>query len=100
MPDISMCQNEDCPVRYGCYRYTALPDEHWQSYAQFELKKDTITGEYTCDDFIAVFTEDVKKETPLKEKNTVIDIHRKTNVINNMSEYYNIIANKEITTTL
>jgi len=36
MPDISMCMNETCPLRKGCYRFTATPDEYRQSYAMFE----------------------------------------------------------------
>jgi hypothetical protein len=31
MPDISMCQGEDCPVKKKCYRHTATPNQ-WQSY--------------------------------------------------------------------
>lgn len=31
MPDIAMCQVEDCPKRAQCYRYTACPS-HYQSY--------------------------------------------------------------------
>jgi len=36
MPDISMCQNDDCPMRKQCYRYTAKPNEPYQVYAEFE----------------------------------------------------------------
>lgn len=36
MPDITMCSNVNCPVREQCYRYRAKPDEHWQSYSDFE----------------------------------------------------------------
>lgn len=38
MPDITMCKgtNPDtgavCPKRETCYRYTATPTEHWQSW--------------------------------------------------------------------
>ena len=43
MPDISMCTNKYCPIRESCYRYTAIPSEYRQSYADFsyneELKK-------------------------------------------------------------
>lgn len=30
--DITMCQNHNCPLKMRCYRYTAKPDPHWQSY--------------------------------------------------------------------
>lgn len=35
MPDISMCLNKNCPLRMKCYRYTAIPDKYWQSFADF-----------------------------------------------------------------
>ena len=34
MPDIAMCQSEECPKRQECYRHEAEPDEV-QSYAIF-----------------------------------------------------------------
>ena len=37
MPDISMCRNESCPLKEGCYRYTATPS-FWQSYSSFQYK--------------------------------------------------------------
>lgn len=35
MADISMCTDADCPSRAHCYRQTAVPNEHWQSYTAF-----------------------------------------------------------------
>lgn len=32
MPDITMCMGTGCPLKDKCYRYTAKPDEYWQSY--------------------------------------------------------------------
>ena len=32
MPDISMCLNDKCPNKRGCYRYKAIPYKHLQSY--------------------------------------------------------------------
>lgn len=32
MPDITMCQDVECPKRKECYRYTAIPDNLMQSY--------------------------------------------------------------------
>jgi hypothetical protein len=34
MPDISMCKNEDCPVKNNCYRFLAKPS-FLQSYGLF-----------------------------------------------------------------
>ena len=31
MPDITMCNGNNCPVKKKCYRYTAKPSEY-QSY--------------------------------------------------------------------
>ena len=38
MPDITMCQGDNCPIKDKCYRFTAHADELWQSYANFEYK--------------------------------------------------------------
>jgi len=32
MPDITMCEGQDCPLKESCYRYTATPSEFRQSY--------------------------------------------------------------------
>lgn len=32
MPDISMCQGKDCPLKEECYRYKATPSKFMQSY--------------------------------------------------------------------
>lgn len=34
-PDITMCDNNECPLNKTCYRYQAYPNQH-QSYAHFE----------------------------------------------------------------
>lgn len=31
MPDIAMCQGDECPVKENCWRYMA-PADRWQSY--------------------------------------------------------------------
>ncbi len=36
MVDISMCQNENCPLKTGCYRYMAIHSHYNQSYCDFE----------------------------------------------------------------
>jgi hypothetical protein len=55
MPDISMCENEDCPLKYSCYRYMAEPSEWWQSYADF---KPDEKGE--CKDHLPVIIDPTK----------------------------------------
>lgn len=45
MPDISMCMDQECPLRFTCYRNEAsgtIPDEYRQSWAAF--KWDSIDG--------------------------------------------------------
>lgn len=51
MPDISMCLNEDCPRKYGCYRYCAIPSPY-QSVCRFEPRD----GE--CDGFERILPQD------------------------------------------
>lgn len=36
MPDISMCANKNCYVKEKCYRYTAVPNPYYQSFATFD----------------------------------------------------------------
>jgi len=40
MPDITMCVNKDCAFRFSCYRFVAVPNEHYQSYAYFDVEPD------------------------------------------------------------
>ena len=54
MPDITMCRNEYCPLRFNCYRFTANATDR-QSYAGFEPKRNTnLFGqvEVDCDYYI------------------------------------------------
>lgn len=32
MPDITMCDGKDCPLKENCYRHTAEPSKFAQSY--------------------------------------------------------------------
>ena len=34
MSEITMCKNKYCPLKYKCYRYTAIPNR-FHSYATF-----------------------------------------------------------------
>lgn len=40
MPDITMCNNKECPKKEVCYRYMAKPSEYRQAYATFDWTKD------------------------------------------------------------
>lgn len=58
MPDISMCRNMKCEKRYECYRYMAMPNPYWQSFASFDNEectyfwplKDASTKVHTIDE--------------------------------------------------
>ena len=38
MSDISMCKNKKCKFKEECHRFTAKPDEFWQSYSDFNCE--------------------------------------------------------------
>ena len=40
MPDISLCSNDKCPKRKVCYRAQAESSSPWQSYSEFDFKRD------------------------------------------------------------
>lgn len=46
-----MCMNNSCPSRFMCYRFTAKPNEFFQSYCHFEndgLKCDSFWFNEQC----------------------------------------------------
>jgi hypothetical protein len=54
MPDITMCANDDCPVRHLCHRHQASgtwPTEHRQSYAVFVGPRLIDGQSVECPDF-------------------------------------------------
>lgn len=49
MIDICMCKGEGCPMKEKCLRFTAAPDENWQSYfveSPVKGKKDKTDCEF------------------------------------------------------
>jgi hypothetical protein len=40
MPDISMCMNEECPLKEECYRFTVQPNKYRQSYGNFKPNEE------------------------------------------------------------
>lgn len=42
------CYGEGCPVKKKCYRYTAVANEHWQSYFA-EAPGKTEDGKFICE---------------------------------------------------
>ena len=39
MPDLTLCTNEECPIKIKCHRYIIKPNPQWQSYARFYYNK-------------------------------------------------------------
>lgn len=48
MPDITMCQNDACPIKETCWRSTAVPTPERQTYANFQFSVDD-QGQITCE---------------------------------------------------
>lgn len=46
MADITMCQNHKCEKKEECYRYKAIPNPHYQSYAIFNCTKENEFEDY------------------------------------------------------
>ena len=56
MPDISMCQNQTCPVKEECYRFMATPNPYRQSYAAFK-----VTSDKGCENKMRLYPDEVPK---------------------------------------
>ena len=48
MPDITMCDGDDCPMKHKCWRYEAPPTPESQSYVEPPFKVDD-DGIATCE---------------------------------------------------
>ena len=59
MADITMCQNETCLSKSTCWRFTATPNQYWQSYCYFGEKDNLKCGEYKND------RKSIKMDTPI-----------------------------------
>ena len=47
MADITKCSDEECPINDTCYRYTAEPNEYYQSYfVNTPIKEDGSCDHY------------------------------------------------------
>ena len=58
MPDITMCNDYECPQKERCYRFTAEPNPYRQSY--FVESPKSMDG---CQYFSSNETEDKQNET-------------------------------------
>ena len=50
MADITKCVNENSKIKESCYRYTAVDDSLYQSYANFNDNK-AIENKEECEDY-------------------------------------------------
>ena len=57
MPDITMCVGTDCPQKETCYRFTAKPNEYWQSYFSVPPIKDGKCEYYWADNSERIFNQ-------------------------------------------
>jgi hypothetical protein len=62
MADITMCAGDGCPKKGLCYRYLAVPDEHWQSFFT-EVPTYTKDG---CEYFIPIGRRKKNKNVSLE----------------------------------
>lgn len=61
MSDITMCMGANCSKKEKCYRYTAKPNEMWQSYFMklpFEREK----GKFKCEYFMKNENKEINKQ--------------------------------------
>jgi len=68
--DISMCGGRGCPLRDTCYRHTAKPDPHWQSYIGAPYKDGECTHYWPLPverNTGGLGNTDVKRKTPPTE---------------------------------
>lgn len=49
MSNISKCENKECPSKEKCYRFTATPNKHRQSYGRFMYEEGKDKCEYFWD---------------------------------------------------
>ena len=49
MPDITMCNGGDCPLKETCYRYKAKPSEFQSYLAEIPYNAGATMCEYFCD---------------------------------------------------
>ena len=76
MPDISMCQNRQCPSAGECWRFNATPWEQGQLYGSFTVEEgedkcfafwsmpETEEEEYRLDNDLKVFLEEYLGKSP------------------------------------
>lgn len=54
-PDITMCDDKECPLKETCYRFKATPSEFRQSYFSESPRKED-----KCDHFMEIYDKSKK----------------------------------------
>ena len=49
MPDITMCNGHNCPIRVNCYRYTAIPSDRQSYFLETPIRIEN--GKLKCDHY-------------------------------------------------
>ena len=55
MSNITKCANTECPLAERCYRRTAIPHPHYQSWAEFKPTATRLSEtetQFTCVNFL------------------------------------------------
>lgn len=60
--DISMCADNECPVRETCYRFKAKPSEYRQSYGEFDRLNNPGIAEGSCSYYWKIIEKDTWSE--------------------------------------
>jgi hypothetical protein len=63
MPDMSLCANDKCPLKTGCYRYRAVPNGMWQSWTFFEPD-----SENNCRGFMEIAGRKTRRMSKIAEE--------------------------------
>jgi len=58
MPDITMCENEDCDLNKLCYRFKAIPDKYRQAYGYFQPVYNSEMEKVECEYFYPITTNE------------------------------------------
>ncbi len=57
MPDITMCEGTNCPVKEKCFRFTAKPSKYHQTYFA-DVPGEIKDGKFTCSYFWGKATQE------------------------------------------
>lgn len=68
MADITKCKGDDCPIKEGCFLFTAKADKYRQSYFAESPIKDGKCDMYWGDNSEAIFNQLKEITKPITDK--------------------------------